>query len=134
MEEKKIGFDTGFFIKVLQNNYTAIKIWKLIKNKKALGYISILTFFELRKLHLKGIIDKNSFDIILNDINESCNTIYIIEEHIVETAARISHGSNIPAIDALIISSFAFMKIQEIYTTDSHFKKYNKKEISVKIL
>jgi predicted nucleic acid-binding protein len=134
MAEKKLGFDTGFFIKILLGNKKAVEIWKAIKDRKALGYVSSLSLFEIKRLMLKGSIDKKSSEILLNDVNTSCQILWIDNKEIIESSAQISYNYNIPAIDSLIIPSFIAADVKRIYTTDTDFQKYRKKDVSITVL
>ena len=47
------------------------------------------------------------------------------------SAAGLSHGLGIPAVDALILAGFIQEKAGTIYTTYSHLKAYNKKGMKI---
>ena len=134
MVEEKIGFDTGFFIKALQADETALNIWKKIKNNETAGYVSSLSLFEIKRLTLKGAIDKKSSEILLNDISISCHIVWIDNMDIIDSSAKISYSNNIPAIDSIILASLLNVGVIRIYTTDTDLQKYRKKIISIILL
>ena len=131
MQETKIGFDTGFFIKALQGDRTAVDVWKTVLDNKSAGIISCLTIFEINRLMLKGAIDRISSEILLNDICNSCHIVWVDEIDILESSAKISHSNNIPAIDSLIISSLIKSGVTVIYSTDTHVCSYKKKNVAI---
>ena len=90
----KIGFDTGFFIKILQGDNTAIQTWKDLQDDKATGFVSCLSIFEITRLMLKGAIDKNTTDIIINEINNYCEVLWVNDQNILNTSAKISQFKN----------------------------------------
>jgi hypothetical protein len=111
-----------------------LKFYKAITPQLASGFVSCLSIFELKKLMLKGAIDKKSTDVILEDIKDFCEIIWIDEEKYLITSSRISHGNHIPAIDSIIIGSLIDSKVKIFYTTDSHFNSYKKNGFSIVML
>ena len=131
MTEKKKGFDTGFFIKILHNNSTAIQTWKEVINNEVAGFVCCLSIFEIERLSLKGSIDRKTSESIINDINEWCTVLWLENTHVISQSAKISHGNGIPAIDSIIIASLLHAGVKTIYTTDTHFTMYKKKGIKI---
>jgi len=126
-----VGFDTGFFVKLFKGNEIAVKVWKEIEDKNKLAVVSSLTLFELHKLSLKGKIKKNFINDILNGIPLVCEISWLDNTKILSLGANISHGTGIPAVDSLIIAGFVLKNVEKIYTTDSHFERYQKKGIQI---
>lgn len=126
-----IGFDTGFFIKVLEGHKTAIAIWQKLIHGEQKALCSSLTLFELERLTLKGGISKDANAVLQEAVPEICHIIWLKEISILSAAARVSHGINMPAIDALILAGLIKEGAQEIYTTDNHFEAYQKKGVKI---
>ena len=126
-----VGFDTGFFIKLLKGSDIAVKVWKEVRDKNTLAVVSSLTLFELHRLSLKGKINKDFIDDILNGIPLVCKIIWLDNINVFSFGANISHGTGIPAIDSLILAGLVLENVEIIYTTDSHFESYQKKGLKI---
>ena len=59
-----IGLDTGFFVELLRNNHDTVRMWEEIVegNESA---VSCLTLLELERLALKGMIDLEAVNVLL---------------------------------------------------------------------
>jgi len=125
-----IGLDTGFFIKFLENNAEAVRVWKKIVDCEE-AVVSCLTMFELKRLSLKGLIDKDSINVIMDAVTSICKISWLAEKNLLLQGANISHGLGIPAVDALILAGFIDEGVNNVYTTDSHFESYKKKGVSI---
>jgi predicted nucleic acid-binding protein len=128
-----IGLDTGFFVELLRNNSIAVRIWEGIVEGDE-SAVSCLTLYELKRLSLKGVIESNAVDTILEAIRAICKVVWLDKAEILTGAATISQSHGIHAIDSLILASFAILNAKTIYTTDSHIEKYKKKGVSVILL
>jgi predicted nucleic acid-binding protein len=128
-----IGLDTGFFVELLRNNSIAVRIWEGIVEGDE-SAVSCLTLYELKRLSLKGVIESNAVDTILEAIRAICRVVWLDKAEILTGAATISQSHGIHAIDSLILASFAILNAKTIYTTDSHIEKYKKKGVSVILL
>jgi predicted nucleic acid-binding protein len=118
-----IGVDTGFFYSLEESHPLAVEIWK--KNKITTCSIVL---YEINKKLLKG--EFNNWESIVDDIERSLDVVSITPE-IAKRASHISHGTGIPGLDALILSSLLEAKCDQVYTRDSHFELYKKKEIEI---
>jgi predicted nucleic acid-binding protein len=128
-----IGLDTGFFVELVRNNAIAVKIWEGIVEGDE-SAVSCLTLYELKRLSLKGVIESNAVDTILEAIRGICKVVWLDKAEILTGAAAISQSHGIHAIDSLILASLATLNVKRIYTTDSHIEKYKKKGVSVILL
>lgn len=125
-----IGLDTGFFIRVLENNNDAVQTWRgIIEGEESC--VSSLSVFELSRLSLRGIIDGETTELLIEAILSMCQVVWLDEKGILLTGARLSHDLNIPAIDALILAGFIMLNAETIYTTDSHLERFKKKGVKV---
>ena len=128
-----IGLDTGFFVELLRNNSMAVRIWEGIVEGDE-SAVSCLTLYELKRLSLKGVIESNAVDTILEAIRAICKVVWLDKAEILTGAAAISQSHSIHAIDSLILASLATLNVKTIYTTDSYIEKYKKKGVSVILL
>lgn len=129
-----IGLDTGFFIKLLQGNETAIEVWEQIVLKKQEAAVSCITLFELERLGLKAMIEKEVVQTVKDAIQENCEILWISDPEIIAQASRLSHGLGLPGLSALILGSFLVKEINKVYTTDKSFTAYRKKKFEAVVL
>ncbi|MBM4338450.1 MAG: type II toxin-antitoxin system VapC family toxin [Deltaproteobacteria bacterium] len=125
-----IGLDTGFFIKLLRNDLQATKVFESTHDDTDLC-VSCLTFFELKRLSLKGAVEQNAIDTLIESILSLCRISWLDNKEIHDIAASLSYGLGIPAIDSLILAGFISNGSETIYTTDPHMGKYTKKGVQV---
>jgi predicted nucleic acid-binding protein len=128
-----IGLDTGFFVELVRNNSMTVRIWEGIVEGDE-SAVSCLTLYELKRLSLKGVIESNAVNTILEAIRAICKVVWLDKAEILTGAAAISQSHGIHAIDSLILASFATLNAKTIYTTDSYIEKYKKKGVSVILL
>ena len=128
------GFDTGYFIRLLEGNKTAVSVWKDLTDGNIDSVVNPLTLFELNRLALKGSVSIKSFNILSEAIEGMCHIAWSDNIDVLTVGAGISHGTGIPTVDSIIIASFLRSNVEKIYTTDSHFKAYKNKSISIIIL
>jgi predicted nucleic acid-binding protein len=125
-----IGFDTGFFVELLRNNSIAVKIWEgVVEGDESAA--SCLTLYELNRLSLKGLIESNAVNTILEAIQAICKVVWLDKAEILTGAATISQSHGIHAIDSLILAGLATLNVKTIYTTDAHIEKYKNKGVNV---
>jgi predicted nucleic acid-binding protein len=129
-----VGFDTGYFIRLLEGNKTAVKVWQDLTEGNIDAVVSPLTFFELKRLGLKGEIDNKSLETLFEAIEGICHIAWLNDVTIPTFAASISHGTGIPAVDSIILAGCLTMNTGQIYTTDSHFEEYKSKSVSIIIM
>jgi predicted nucleic acid-binding protein len=125
-----IGFDTGFFVKLLKGDYLAKEIFEGIDEDTDVC-VSCLTIFELKRLSLKGAVKAKAVDELIDNILELAHISWLDNLEIHTTAASLAHGLGIPAVDSLILAGFILNDSERIYTTDSHLEKYTKKGVKV---
>jgi predicted nucleic acid-binding protein len=118
-----IGIDTGFFYALEEGDTTAAAIWE--KNEIV---TSVIVLYELNKAFLKGKLKGRAS--LMADIRRSVR-VEPITEAIALEASLISHGTNMPGLDALILSSLIFAGCKVIYTKDHHLTSYRKKGLKI---
>ena len=120
-----VGADTGFFFALSEGHPLATKIFG-----EAEIAISVLSRFELLRISLKrGIL----WDEIGGRLAMSATLVEVTGEASDE-AARISHGTGIPALDALILAGLIEAGCRTIYTKDEHFLRYARKGVDIILL
>jgi predicted nucleic acid-binding protein len=84
--------------------------------------------YELQRKLLKG--EFKEWPTIISDISEAVDVVPVSKEAALK-ASQIGHGTGMPGLDALILSSLLVPDCTEIYTTDSHFELYQKKGLKI---
>ncbi len=125
------GFDTGFFIRLLEGEPRAVSVWSRLAGPGEKGVVSCLTLFELERLYLKGAL--RAWPQLGPALAEVCAVAWLNGD-ILSRAARMSHGLGIPAIDSMILASMLHEGAETIYTTDRHLTCYKNKRISIELL
>ena len=86
-----IGLDTGFFLRFLENDPTAVQAWRdIVGGEEAV--VSSLTLFELKRLSLKGMVDAPAFEVMNDAIAAVCKIQWIDNTDVLMAGAGISHG------------------------------------------
>ncbi len=130
MKAKKAGLDTGFFVKLFRNNPLAEKIYEEILGGELVGVVCVITLFELKKLALKGVLDREAYELL----ERSWKILFQVEPVTAELAleaAALSHGTGLPAADALIYTTCRRAGCTEFYTTDSDFEAVSDKRMRI---
>ncbi len=122
-KEILIGIDTGFFFALQYGNEKAVEVWK-----NSHLAVSVLVLYELQKQLLKR--ESKKWKWLVEEIKKATLVVKIVED-IAQKAAHISHGTGIPALDALILASLLHVGCKTIYTTDKHLEMYAKKGIKI---
>ena len=117
------GLDTGFFFALQDQNPDAFRIWRERET-----ITSVIVLYELQRKLLKGGF--KGWPTIISDISEAVDVVPINKETALK-ASHIGHGTGMPGLDALILSSLLVPDCTEIYTTDSHFELYQKKGLKI---
>lgn len=120
-----IGVDTGFFFALSEGHPEAEKILRDSEIS-----VSVLTRFELLRISLRRGLP---WDRLSRLISHSAAAVDVTEES-ADEAARISHGTGMPALDALILAGLITAGCRTIYTRDEHFTKYSRKGIEIILL
>ena len=125
-----IGLDTGFFFKLLKGNRQVTEIFRELDDDTDLC-VSCLTIFELKRLSLRGALEQDAVNNLIDNIMALAHISWLDNIEIHDVAAGLSHGLGIPAVDSLILAGFVSNGSETIYTTDSHMEKYVKKGVQI---
>lgn len=120
-----IGVDTGFFFALSEGHDLATKVFR--ESEIA---VSVLSRFELLRLSLKKGIP---WEELGGPLARSATFIAVTEEA-ADEAARISFGTGMPALDALILAGLLKAGCRTIYTRDEHFVRYARKGVEIILL
>ncbi|MDD1444414.1 PIN domain-containing protein [Dolichospermum sp. ST_sed3] len=90
-----------------------------------------LTIYELKRLSLKGGLAIAAVQLTIEAIMAVCQVVWIDNCELLDAAARLSHGNDIPAVDAIILASLLHAGAHTIYSTDRHLQSFKKKGIRV---
>lgn len=113
------GLDTGFFFSLQDQHPIAVQVWQ-----EHSAITSVIVLYELHRKLLKG--EFKDWPKIIDDISESVEVIPLNQKTALR-ASHIAHGTGMPGLDALILTSLLDAECSEIYTTDYHFELYQKK-------
>jgi predicted nucleic acid-binding protein len=117
-----IGADTGFFFALREGDPVALGIFE----REDIA-VSVLTRFELKRLsHRKGIPWAD-----LGSLLTRATTVLDLTADAADEAASISHGTGMPAVDALILSSLLAAGCRTIYTRDDHLLRFSRKDVEI---
>lgn len=125
-----IGLDTGFFVEVLKANEQAVSVLQQIHDGEE-ACVSGLTLFELRRLALNGLLEKDFVDVVIQNIPSFCTISWLDNAEINDFAAIISHDLKMPAINSLILVGLVLSGAETIYTTDPRMELYANKGVTV---
>lgn len=126
-----IGFDSGIFIGLFENNLKMKELWTLSSKNKKDKIVSCLSLYEIQKVLLRKRNKKEIIKKYLEVIQENVKIIWLDEE-ILNHAINLSLLYNLPAMDSLILSSLVKSGANVIYTTDSDFEKFKHKRIKIR--
>ena len=124
------GLDTGFFVRLLQGDQGARDLWQALGQGQEQGVFSCLTVFELERLALQGKLDRQRADVLLAALPNICAIVWLDTASVVLRAARIAHGTGLPAVDALILAGLLAAGAQMVYTTDD-WSTYHERGVQI---
>lgn len=124
------GLDTGCFIRLLQGHQRARTLWQALGQGQEQGVFSCLTVFELERLALQGTLDCQRTDVLLAALPNVCTIVWLDTSSVVLRAARMAHGTGLPAIDALILAGLLAAGTQTVYTTDD-WSTYHERGVQI---
>jgi len=125
-----IGLDTGFFIEVLKANEGAVHVLRQIHDGDD-ACVSGLTLFELRRLALNGLLEKEFIDVVIQNIPSFCTVCWLDNPEIHDFAAGLSLDLGISAMNSLILAGLVLSGAETIYTTDPRMELYANRGVAV---
>ncbi len=120
------GIDTSFFYALAAGRPLAVEAWE---NRELLT--SALCSYELKKKLLRG--ELKAWPTVLEDIARAVVVMPVTAAAALQ-AGQLASETGMPALDALIVSSFAEAGCEEILTLDHHFQLFVKKGLKITLL
>lgn len=120
-----VGVDTGFFFALSEGHALATKIFR-----EAEIAMSVLSRFELLRISLRRGIPWEDIGGHL----AMAAALVEVTGNAADEAARISFGTGMPALDALILAGLLEAGCRTIYTRDEHFTRYARKGVDIILL
>jgi|GEM_PF-5965927 len=131
----KVAFDTGFFIKLLENNEKVTQIWEDVVEGKAKAYVSSMVLYELKLIQTQNTFDQETQELILNSIQSLCTVDW--PSHIDELQEAFSTKDIFEIKNPIlhfIAASCLKNKVNTFYTTDKTFKDLLKNGINTVVI
>ncbi|MGC8968411.1 MAG: type II toxin-antitoxin system VapC family toxin [Thermus sp.] len=101
-------------------------MWRALVEGEREGVVSGLSLVELLRLGLKGALDKEDVELLLQAIPAVCRVVWP-DWTLGERAARLSHGLYLPLVDALVLATALEVGAKELWTTDADLGRYEGK-------
>ena len=123
-----IGFDTGFFVRLLQADPRAVAAWADVRASHAVGAASCITLFELDRLGLRSQVERGPTEALVAALPVTCRVVWLGPEDgadRIRRAVRLAHGNGLAMADALILTSLLDAGATTVYTVDPDFERYD---------
>jgi predicted nucleic acid-binding protein len=133
-EDHAIGLDTGIFERVLRGQDRAVSLLRRLTDDDSLGYVSCISLYELKKLRHRGVVNHQQADFLLDRIPRAFEVVWLDRGAVLDRAAGLSHGNDIPMADALILASCLQRQCDRLYTTDADLTRYTGDDIDVVVI
>jgi len=117
----RVGVDTSFLVQLLKGNNTAVSVWERVVNLEVEIVISTVVLLELKRLALQERFEREKYEVLEESLLEIAHIVNLDKE-LAFKAAAVSHGTGLPARDAIIYTIAKESGCKEFYTTDTHFK------------
>ena len=125
---RALGFDTGFFVRLLGGDARAASAWADVRAGRASGAVSCVTLFELDRLGLRTAVPPEAARALVEAMPVVCRVVWIGADRgadLLRRAARLGHGSGLAMADAVILASLLDAGAETIYTTDPDIQRYD---------
>lgn len=122
----RFGFDTGYFVKYaagpLEDRHR--RALQAVGKDAAIGIASAIVIYELKKLGLKGVLDKADAEWLVETVGHACEIDRALTDDYLDEAARLSHGNDLSMADAMILATALRNDADRVYTTDTDLLAY----------
>ena len=123
-----LGFDTGFFVRLIEGDARAAEAWADVRAGRAQGVVSCLSLFELGRLGLRTVVPPDAARALVDAVPVVCHTVWIDAEHgaaLLSRAVGLGHGNGLAMADAIILASLLDASAGTVYTTDPDLERYD---------
>ncbi|MGB3545190.1 type II toxin-antitoxin system VapC family toxin [Rubrivirga sp.] len=123
-----VGFDTGFFVRLLQADPRAVAAWGDVRARRSVGTASCVTLFELDRLGLKGHLEREPTEALVAALPTTCRVVWLDElegADRLRRAVRLGHGNGLAMADSITLSSLLDVGARTVYTTDPDLDRYD---------
>ncbi len=123
-----LGFDTGFFVRLLQADARAVAAWADVRAGHAVGAASCITLFELDRLGLRGQVERAPAEGLVAALPVTCRVVWLGPEDgaaRIHRAVRLGQGNGLAMADAIILTSLLDAGATTVYTSDPDFERYD---------
>jgi len=134
MAATTVGLDTGFFLRLLAGHDGCVSLWRRLLAGEVRGVVSCLSLAELRRLGLRGHLEAQDADLLLEAIPAVCEVVWLDSPEALERAAHLSHGTGLPLVDALIVASLEAAGATEVWTTDADLERCQRQGMPMRLL
>ncbi len=117
-----LGFDTGFFVRLIAGDGRASVVWSSVRDGRASGIVSCITLFELDRLGLRTATPPETAQALVQAIQVVCQVVWIGLDggaDLLARAARLGHGNGLAMADAIILAALLDAGAGTVYTTDA---------------
>ncbi len=124
-----LGFDTGFFLRLVEGDDRSRTVWADVRVGRASGIVSCscLTLFELDRLSLRTVVLPETAQALVQAIQVACRVVWIGPEAgagLLARAARLAHGNGLAIAGAIILTSLLEAGAKTVYTSDALVGRY----------
>ena len=123
-----LGFDTGFFVRLLQADARAVATWADVRAGRAVGVLSCITLFELDRLGLRGRVERGPAEALVAALPRACRAVWLGPEDgadRIRRSVRMGQGNGLAMANAVILTSLLDAGATTVYTVDSDFDRYD---------
>lgn len=133
MSDARYGLDTGFFFRLFQERERPRTAWSAITRGPAVGIVSSVSVYELRRNALKGLLVREDVEAFLDDLPLLCTVHDALSMETAQRAAPLGWRNGLSMADALILQSFLAADAAHVVTTDRAFEAYEG-DLTVEVL
>jgi len=119
-----VGLDTGFFFSLRERHPQALRVWE----DETELVTSVIVLFEIQRQVLRTAWPRGAE--FLRSIQRACTVVPVTTQTALR-AARISYGTRIPAVDALILASLLLAGCTVIYTRDPDLERFQSRGVRI---
>ena len=123
----RFGFDTGYFVKYATGELDEKhrRALQAVAQGGASGFASSIVIYELKKLGLRGVLEKEDAEWLASIVGDACEIDRHLPDDFLDEAARLSHGNGLSMADSMVLATALRHDAGRIYTSDSDLLAYD---------